>query len=113
MWHHSFVPLPSELEPYNKLCEVGTCLYQAKQFQLCIQVLTAAQQLETNQQGITMKLLLTLANAHSHTNNQELAVSIYQVGTCYVSLKVEFPGYVRFSPISNPCKLTAQTHRWV
>lgn len=68
-----------DMDPYKKLCEVGTCLYQCKIYELCIKVLDAAQQLETNQIGITMKVQLTMANAHSALKQKDLAISLYQV----------------------------------
>ena len=69
----------SDMDPYKKLCEVGTCLCKCKMYELCIKVLDAAQQLETNQIGITMKVQLTLGNAHSALKHKDLAVTLYQV----------------------------------
>ncbi|KAK2184691.1 hypothetical protein NP493_256g01011 [Ridgeia piscesae] len=66
------------MDPYKKMCEVGTCLYRSKIYDLCIKVLDAAQQLETNQIGITMKVQLTLANAHSALKHKDLAITLYQ-----------------------------------
>ena len=68
-----------EMEPYKKLTEIGCVLYADRLFDACIRVLNAAQKLETNQKGITMRLQLTLANAHSALKHTELAVSLYQV----------------------------------
>ena len=65
------------MEPYKKLCEVGVCLFQSKKYDLCIKVLEAGSQFETNQQGITMKLHLTLANAHAALKNRDVAISEY------------------------------------
>ena len=67
------------MDPYKKMCEVGTCLYRSKIYDLCVKVLDAAQQLETNQIGITMKVQLTLANAHSALKHKDLAITLYQV----------------------------------
>ena len=67
------------MDPYKKLTEVGCCLYTGKKHDLCIRVLTAAQKLETNQKGITMKVQLTLANGHAALKHNELAISLYQV----------------------------------
>ena len=67
------------MDPYKKLTEVGCCLYGGRKFDTCIKVLSAAQKLETNQKGITMKVQLTLANAHAALKHSELAVSLYQV----------------------------------
>lgn len=67
------------MEPYKKLCEVGACLYSSKRFELCLYVLGAAQKVATNQKGITMKVLLTMANAHSKLRHRDMAISVYQV----------------------------------
>lgn len=67
------------MDPYKKLTEIGCCLYTGKKFDTCIRVLNAAQKLETNQKGITMKVQLTLANAHAALKHNELAISLYQV----------------------------------
>ena len=67
------------MEPYKKLCEVGACLYQSKRYELCLYVLGAAQKVATNQKGITMKVLLTMANAHSKLRQRDVAISIFQV----------------------------------
>lgn len=69
------------MDSYKKLCEVGCCLYQDKNYDLCIKVLASAQKLQTNQKGITMKIQLTLANAHSILKRKEAAISLYQVNT--------------------------------
>ena len=74
----------SDMDPYKKLCEVGTCLCKCKMYELCIKVLDAAQQLETNQIGITMKVQLTLGNAHSALKHKDLAVTLYQVVNTHV-----------------------------
>jgi hypothetical protein len=55
------------------LSEIGVHLFQARRFDFCIKILEAAQKFQTNQKGITMRILLTLANAHSackHNENQ-------------------------------------------
>ncbi|KAL5012513.1 hypothetical protein ScPMuIL_011064 [Solemya velum] len=69
-----------EMDPYKKLSEIGVCLYHAKKHKLCIKMLEAAQQFQTNQKGITMRLLLTLANAHSsvRVRHQDRAIALYQ-----------------------------------
>lgn len=67
------------MDTYSKLSEVGACLYSSKQYELCVEVLNIAQKLATNQKGITMKIQLTLANAHSALGHLDLAVSFYQV----------------------------------
>lgn len=81
-------PMPDKLlenipcmDPYKKLTEIGCCLYQGGKYDTCIKVLNSAQKLETNQKGITMRVQLTLANAHSALKHNELAVSLYQVGS--------------------------------
>ena len=68
------------MDPYKKLTEVGSCLYVGKKYDTCIKVLSAAQKLETNQKGITMKLQLIMANAQAALKHNELAISLYQVG---------------------------------
>ena len=67
------------MDSYKKLCEVGSCLYQARHHGLCIKVLDAAQKLQTNQKGITMKIQLTLANAYAATKQRDVALAHYQV----------------------------------
>ena len=67
------------MDAYKKLSEVGACLYQAGRHDQCIKVLNAAQKVATNQRGITMKVQLTLANAHSALKHTEIAISLYQV----------------------------------
>ena len=67
------------MDSYKKLCEVGSCLYQSQKYESCVKVLSAAHTLQTNQKGITMKVQLTLANAHAALKHNELAVSLYQV----------------------------------
>ena len=67
-----------EMDAYKKLTEIGCCLYQGKKYDVCIKVLNSAQKLETNQKGITMRVQLTLANAHAALKHNELAVSLYQ-----------------------------------
>ena len=69
----------SDMDSYTKLCEVGACLYTSKKHDLSIQVLNVAQKVATNQKGITMKVQLTLANAHSSLGHSDLAISLYQV----------------------------------
>lgn len=66
------------MDPYKKLSEIGVCLYHVKKHKLCIKMLEAAQQFQTNQKGITMRLLLTLANAHSNVRHQDQAIALYQ-----------------------------------
>ena len=72
------------MDSYSKLSEVGASLYSSKRYELSIEVLNAAQRLATNQKGITMKIQLTLANAHSALGHNDLAVSLYQV--CFISI---------------------------
>ncbi|XP_064648996.1 tetratricopeptide repeat protein 28-like [Lineus longissimus] len=67
-----------DTDPYKKLCEVGAFLYNSKRYEICIRVLKVAQKVETNQKGITMKVLLTLANAHSALKHNEEAIMLYQ-----------------------------------
>ena len=69
------------MDPYKKLTEVGSCLYSGKKYDTCIKVLSAAQKLETNQKGITMKVQLIMANAHAALKHNELAISLYQVNS--------------------------------
>ncbi|XP_067661035.1 tetratricopeptide repeat protein 28-like [Haliotis asinina] len=66
-----------EMDAYKKLSEVGVCLFQSKKFDLCIRVLEAAQKFQTNQKGITMKILLTMANAHTSVRQREQAIGLY------------------------------------
>ena len=72
------------METYKKLCEVGASLHQARRYDLCIRVLHAAQKLETNQTGITMKVLITLANAHTALKHTELSITLYQVQYSFI-----------------------------
>ncbi|XP_071154491.1 tetratricopeptide repeat protein 28-like isoform X2 [Mytilus edulis] len=67
-----------EMDSYKKLSEIGVHLFQAKRYDFCITILEAAQKFQTNQKGITMRILLTLANAHSACKHNEQAISIYQ-----------------------------------
>ncbi|XP_052220078.1 tetratricopeptide repeat protein 28-like [Dreissena polymorpha] len=67
-----------EMDSYKKLSEVGVCLFQAKKYKICIKILEAAQRYQTNQKGITMRVLLTLANAHSALKHMDKAISLYQ-----------------------------------
>ena len=67
------------MDPYVTMCEVGACLFLERRYELCIRNLSAAQRLQTNQAGMTMKLQLTLANAHSALGHTEFAISLYQV----------------------------------
>ena len=66
------------MDSYRKLSEVGLCLFQAGKYDTCIQILTAAQKLETNQKGITMRVQLTLANAHAALKQTDMAITLYQ-----------------------------------
>ncbi len=72
------------MDSYTKLCEVGACLYTSKKYDLSIEVLNVAQKVATNQKGITMKVQLTLANAHSSLGHSDLAISLYQVHMHFV-----------------------------
>ena len=66
------------MDAYNKLSEVGVVLYQSARYKMCIQILETAQRFQTNQKGITMRVLLTLANAQSKQGNRSQAISLYQ-----------------------------------
>ena len=66
------------MDSYKKLSEVGVYLFQAKKFKICIKILDAAQKFQTNQKGITMRILLTLANAHSALKHTDKAINLYQ-----------------------------------
>ena len=66
------------MDSYKKLSEVGVYLFQAKKYKVCIKILEAAQKFQTNQKGITMRILLTLANAHSALKHTEKAINLYQ-----------------------------------
>ena len=68
----------SDMDSYKKLSEVGVYLFQAKRFKVCIKILEAAQKFQTNQKGITMRILLTLANAHSALKHTDRAINLYQ-----------------------------------
>ena len=65
------------MDSYKKLSEVGVCLFQAKKYKVCVKVLEAAQRFQTNQKGITMRILLTLANAHSALKHVDKAIGLY------------------------------------
>ncbi|XP_048245138.1 tetratricopeptide repeat protein 28-like [Haliotis rufescens] len=65
------------MDAYKKLSEVGVCLFQSKKFDLCIRILEAAQKFQTNQKGITMKILLTMANAHTSLRQRDQAIGLY------------------------------------
>ncbi|XP_069120674.1 tetratricopeptide repeat protein 28-like isoform X2 [Argopecten irradians] len=67
-----------DMDAYKKLSEVGVCLFQAKKYDICVKVLESAQKFQTNQKGITMRVLLTMANAHSAMKHSEQAISLYQ-----------------------------------
>lgn len=67
-----------DMDAYKKLSEVGVSLFQAKKYKICIKILGAAQKYQTNQQGITMRILLTSANAHSALKHTEKAIGLYQ-----------------------------------
>ncbi|KAJ8300636.1 hypothetical protein KUTeg_022155 [Tegillarca granosa] len=67
-----------DMDSYKKLSEIGVCLFQAKKYELCIRILEAAQKFQTNQKGITMRVLLTMANSHSALKNSERAITLYQ-----------------------------------
>ncbi|XP_061183714.1 tetratricopeptide repeat protein 28-like isoform X2 [Saccostrea echinata] len=66
------------MDPYKKLSEVGVCLFQSKKYELTIKILEAAQKFETNQKGITMRVLLTMANSFSALRKNEQAINLYQ-----------------------------------
>lgn len=68
----------SEMDSYKKLSEIGVHLFQSGKHDYCIKILEAAQKFQTNQKGITMRILLTLANAHSACKHREQAIGIYQ-----------------------------------
>lgn len=67
-----------EMDPYKKMSEIGACLYAAERYSLCVKILDAAQKFRTNQKGITMRVLLTLANAHSALQDEDQAIGLYQ-----------------------------------
>ncbi|XP_053380746.1 tetratricopeptide repeat protein 28-like isoform X2 [Mercenaria mercenaria] len=67
-----------DMDSYKKLSEVGVSLFQAKKYKICIKILDTAQKFQTNQKGITMRILLTSANAHSALKHTEKAISLYQ-----------------------------------
>ncbi|XP_041369335.1 tetratricopeptide repeat protein 28-like [Gigantopelta aegis] len=67
----------NEMDAYKKLSEVGVYLFQNKKFSLCIKILEAAQKFQTNQKGITMRILLTMANAHTMLQHKDQAISLY------------------------------------
>lgn len=67
-----------DMDSYKRLSEVGVCLFQAKKYKICIKLLEVAQKFQTNQKGITMKVLLTSANAHSALKHTEKAIGLYQ-----------------------------------
>ena len=66
------------LDPYEKLSKVGEVLFHHNNLPACIDVLEAARKLQTNQKGITMRVLLTLANAHSKQGGVAQAIGLYQ-----------------------------------
>ncbi|XP_059149912.1 tetratricopeptide repeat protein 28-like [Physella acuta] len=66
------------MEPYEKLSEIGVFLYQHKKYEACISVLESSRKFQTNQKGITMRVLLTLANAHSQLLHIQAAIGLYQ-----------------------------------
>lgn len=66
------------MDPYKKLSEVGVCLFHSKHYDLAIKILEAAQKFETNQKGITMRVLLTMANSFSALKKNEQAINLYQ-----------------------------------
>lgn len=66
------------MDSYKKMSEVGVSLFQAKKYKICIKILDTAQKFQTNQKGITMRILLTSANAHSALKLTEKAISLYQ-----------------------------------
>ncbi|XP_076455182.1 uncharacterized protein LOC143289867 isoform X2 [Babylonia areolata] len=66
------------MDAYNKLSEVGVVLYQSGRYEMCTQILETAQRFQTNQKGITMRVLLTLANAQSKQGHGHQAISLYQ-----------------------------------
>ena len=65
------------MDAYKKLSEIGVYLFQNKKFSLCIKILEAAQKFQTNQKGITMRILLTMANAHTMLQHKDQAISLY------------------------------------
>lgn len=68
----------TDMDAYKKLSEVGVCLFQSKKYDICVKVLESAQKFQTNQKGITMRVLLTMANAHSCLKHNEQAINLYQ-----------------------------------
>ncbi|KAI8771455.1 tetratricopeptide repeat protein 28 [Biomphalaria glabrata] len=66
------------MNAYEKLCELGVILYQNKKYEAAISVLDAARKIQTNQKGITLRVLLTLANAHSQLMHVDTAISLFQ-----------------------------------
>ncbi|CAL1547836.1 unnamed protein product, partial [Lymnaea stagnalis] len=69
------------METYEKLSELGVLLFQNKKYEACISVLEAARKFQTNQKGITLRILLTQANAHSQLLHIPIAIGLYQ--ECY------------------------------
>ena len=70
--------MPTVMDAYNKLSEVGVVLYQSARYEMCVQILETAQRFQTNQKGITMRVLLTLANAQSKLGSRSQAITLYQ-----------------------------------
>ena len=95
------------MDIYSKLSEAGSCLYSSKQYELSIEVLNLAQKLSTNQKGITMRIQLTLANAHSALRHVDLALSLYQVYIEFYNHMIYYKfnqfSYTMFHSIASPC----------
>ena len=68
----------SDMDPYAKLSELGVVLFQNRRYEECISVLETSRKFQTNQKGITMRILLTHANAHSQLLQSEAAIELYQ-----------------------------------
>ncbi|KAK3780031.1 hypothetical protein RRG08_029724 [Elysia crispata] len=67
-----------DMDPYAKLSELGVVLFQNRRYEECISVLETSRKFQTNQKGITMRILLTHANAHSQLLQSEAAIELYQ-----------------------------------
>ncbi|GFR63069.1 tetratricopeptide repeat protein 28 [Elysia marginata] len=67
-----------DMDPYAKLSELGVVLFQSHRYEECISVLETSRKFQTNQKGITMRILLTHANAHSQLLQSEAAIELYQ-----------------------------------
>ncbi|GFN95683.1 tetratricopeptide repeat protein 28 [Plakobranchus ocellatus] len=67
-----------DMDPYAKLSELGVMLFQNRRYEECISVLETSRKFQTNQKGITMRILLTQANAHSQLLQTEAAIELYQ-----------------------------------